>query len=434
MNATRRLRLRCWICVGLACWIAACTDPDAASTGREPGPPADRVADAPAPAVAPARSSARSVSPGALGPVQSVTPSDAWFFVADRVDGLPLHRLGRLALLGNGDVLAVHHGGSELLALSAEGSLRRRIGGRGEGPAEFADLRDAWPCSDSLVVANDGDRYLTSFRPEGELVEAASLAAFPEAPLRVVGADRGCSTFLLEKLSPPASPVAGKIAFGNRRLFRLDPAAERLEPVEITSRWIGSFSAGMPAGATPIEAPFALGDDVALGLDGSVIVISHDRGELVLHRPPGYAPSDTVRWSAADVPERSGSWEELFERPFAAARERFPELRGFPAPEAFPEPSALPKSDRILVGQDGTIFVRLGQGRDRVFFFAEPDRPALPRERWIAFSPEGELVGHYLLPRAHRLVGGGPGRELFVAGTDDAGLPLAYWVPAESPF
>jgi hypothetical protein len=424
MNASDSRIPRLCVLVTLLLGNAACGEPDAPPPRSDLAGPGVRAR-----AVAPASKG----SPWALGPVQGITPSNAWFLVSDEVGGEPIGEFGRLSLLESGDLLAAHEDGSELLVLTPDGSLRRRIGGRGEGYAKFVAIRDAVPCPDSLVVANDGDRYLKWFGPDGKLEETASLAVFPEAPLRVVGADRECSTFLLEKLSPPSSPAVGTTVFGTRALYLLDRSADRLEPVEIPSRWKGIFAASTPGGVTPVEAPFELGDGVAFGLDRAVIVVAHDRGEYVVHRPPAYEATDTVRWAAADVPERVRAWDELFERPFEAARERSPELGAMPPPAEFPVPSALPKSDRILVGQDGTIFVRLGQGRDRVFFFGEAERLSLPRERWIAFTPAGELVGHYLLPRGHRLVGGGPGRELFVAGTDDAGLPLAYWVPAELP-
>lgn len=422
-------QLRRGIPVTLLLVGVACGEPDVPPPATQGAPPAAGSRD-PSDSVAPVM--VTSVSPGALVSVQRVTPSDAWFLVSGEVDGESLASLGRLTLLDNGDVLAVRGGVPELLILTPDESLRATIARGGDRRAAPPRFSDAVPCSPSRIAAHDGDGTLEFYRPDGALIEAVSLASYPEAPLRLVGADRGCSTFLVESIAPASPESPGRTAFGRRTLFLLEPGVDRLRPIDVPSRSEGRFLAQTARGPEPIPAPFGLGDEVAFGLDRSVIVIAHDRGEYVVHRPPAYAPRDTVRWTAAEVPERVAAWDELFERPYAAARERSSELGEMPPPAAFPVPSELPKSDRILVGQDGTVFVRLGQGRDRVFF-ADAERLRLPRERWIAFTPEGGLVGHYLLPRGHRLVGGGPGRELLVAGTDDAGLPLAYWVPAELP-
>ncbi len=70
-------------------------------------------------------------------------------------------------VLPDGRLVVPNSGSSDIRVFSREGRFLERLGGRGEGPGEFAYLAAAWPRGDT-VEAFDGElRRVTRFLPDG---------------------------------------------------------------------------------------------------------------------------------------------------------------------------------------------------------------------------------------------------------------------------
>ena len=88
------------------------------------------------------------------------------------LDGPPEYlfdRIGDVRLLGDGGILVVNHGSTEIRVYDAAGAYLRTIGARGDGPGEFQGISNVLPQGDSLFVFDGRLRRVSIFGVDGSL-------------------------------------------------------------------------------------------------------------------------------------------------------------------------------------------------------------------------------------------------------------------------
>lgn len=279
-----------------------------------------------------------------------------------------------------------------IFVFGAEGRLLRAIGGRGEGPGEFAGRTEiAVTRGDTLRAFDFALWRLTVFDPELELVRTESPPATPHiGQISEVGFDAagrlyqlsyaGFEASLLEALDGRSDVVVR----GRNALARWDAASGRwIDLLTVPSVEV-YFSGGLS------NAPFGRRPLWATRPEGGLWYA--DSGEYALHRvdadgytdclltvqspPPPVTAVDRERYrSAADA-------EDISEAHRRRIRERRREL---------PLPDRKPALQRLHVASDGRVWVR-------------PNLPAsgspdgVPAAEWHVWSPDGRLLARALLP------------------------------------
>lgn len=156
-------------------------------------------------------------------------------------EGVPEYEFFRLVgVLGlrDGRILAVNSGTRELRYYSSDGSYLGSLGGRGEGPGEFAVLGSAYPFGDSLAVSDPTLLRVSILNDQGEFVRSVPFRpSIPTPPAgawsfgpRVLGvfSDGSIMCSTSEFVLPP--PAAGWCDT-RRNLGRWIPESDSLIPL-----------------------------------------------------------------------------------------------------------------------------------------------------------------------------------------------------------
>lgn len=88
------------------------------------------------------------------------------------LEGDPARQFGGVVdpfLLPDGSLAVPDRGSAEIRVFGPDGELLRRLGGPGEGPGEFDNLRSAWPRGDTVEAWDSDARRITRFLPDGEV-------------------------------------------------------------------------------------------------------------------------------------------------------------------------------------------------------------------------------------------------------------------------
>ncbi len=113
-----------------------------------------------------------------LGRVEELSAPEvtADLVFSTRERGIELYRVGDAVLLGNGGVALANTGDTEVLLLSEDGSLVRRVGGRGEGPGEFGVITALLTADSGFLAYDTRLGRLSSFSETGEFLESSRLS------------------------------------------------------------------------------------------------------------------------------------------------------------------------------------------------------------------------------------------------------------------
>jgi len=130
----------------------------------------------------------------------------------------------------NGRILVVDAGLGVLRLFDDEGRFLVEMGGKGEGPGEFSDLRDAWMVSpDTVGVWDSGAARLTYFSVDGSFLRSHALRADPNVA-------SGANLDMLIGGFSDGSVVIGWIEAGA-------PVVGQLSPDRIALMWFDSTGA-----------------------------------------------------------------------------------------------------------------------------------------------------------------------------------------------
>lgn len=326
-----------------------------------------------------------------------------------------LFRAVDLALLPHGAVAVANSGTAEVAVLEADGALRARLGGRGEGPGEFQWLNGVLARGDSVVAVDGATLRFSVFGPDGDLAREFSVEPEPGHPtgIRAVAmGEAGVGVFrevgFAEKLAPGVLRLPGSA-------FRLDWGGTRAVDFP------GSFPGGAIFVLTDGMGTLPLGPDLFLAGDADGFHVGDgERAEVRAYAPDGRL-ARLVRWATVPRPVSEAMRAEWTEAQSASMREQgMPEeavakQRQFQ--ERVPFPEHLPVHRDLVVDEGGHLWVRryrTGLSSDTPTSWqgktVGPDAPLAERPSdWWVFAPDGEWLGSVTTP---------PGLRVEVVTTD----------------
>ncbi len=308
------------------------------------------------------------------------------------------YRVTSAGYVGDNAMAIVNAGSNEILFYNSAGALARRVGGTGDGPAEFAQVFRAHVTDSRLVGALDaGRRRVVLFDSDGALEGSVRLPfvalhnytdVYPlpdgtwiahmarRSPSREMGLRRGRAVFV--RISSSGDTIAS------------------IAEVEGNQTFIWWEDTGGGIDMTP---PFALHTVSTVSREGCLFVGTADSFEIDVYDVwTGLRRS--VRLLGVDQSLESAEWDSRI----AAIRERNREHHGeFSALSHIPRPSKTPAYTNIVAGEDGSIWVRPyrgdGNGRGGWWVFRATGRLVMwvsqPDERptgLLAVGKEGRIV------------------------------------------
>jgi len=338
------------------------------------------------------------------------SPETAWTVDAEPIldigpeqtDSTPLFRLQDIVGIA-GHLAVLNAGSSEVLLFDSVGTLLRRVGRRGSGPGEFAQLRNLYRCGSDTLVVNDGSR-ISVFDSAGTFVRTESVESRSEDGLiRVRGVARNCSTFLLAGTISPA-PAPGQVGRISTLMFwgslrgGVRDTIGMLAGVQVETRNVQGRN-------LPVSLPW--GADGASGLRGDRLYSgSTDRSEIrVFERSRGLV--EVHRWPSQARPVAAED-RALYESRRDWLLQRSPGIRDVVPPlDQFPSiPSTVPEFRSILVDDEGNLWLRsypaFIAGRPDLYDVDVPMRHSPPPgdepELWIVIDPSGRWLGGIRVP------------------------------------
>ena len=338
------------------------------------------------------------------------SPEAVWTLDADPVldigpeqtDSTPLFRVEDI--IGIAAHLAVlNAGASEVLLFDSAGNLRRRVGRRGSGPGEFAQLRDLYRCGSDTLVVNDVSR-ISFFDSTGTFVRTQTVESRSQDGLiRVRGVARNCSTFLLAGMISPA-PALEQIGRTSTLMFWGDLSGKArdtigmLAGIEVATRNVQgrNLPVSLPWGAEGASAVH--GDRLYFG--------STDRSEIRVFESSG-GMVEVYRWPSQARPVSSGD-RALYASKRDSLLQRSPGIRDVVPPlDQFPSvPSRLPEFRSMLVDDEGHVWLRsypaFIAGRPDLYDLDVPMRhnppPGDEPELWHVLDRSGRWLGSIEVP------------------------------------
>ncbi len=266
---------------------------------------------------------------------------------------------------------------------SLEGEPLGTVGRAGEGPGEFAQVRGILALAGGgVVVLDTGVRRLTTFGPDGSLLDSMPLPEGVSAgPIRMDLEGR------LHFRARGRSAPTGEPAWGVYEWLRVDDDLSVVDRIPAPPEDIDvEMVFGTPTGPVTPNLSRTLS---VLGGTGEVIW-SRNRSYLLRRGSPHPGEADTFGVVAArPVLKTPGERREL--------EERIQQAMGTPAPPDLD--SEKPIIQDLAVDQDGRLWVHLRAEAEHF-----PERSGFQwqeRAVWDVWSPEGSLMGRIELPPMH---------------------------------
>lgn len=309
--------------------------------------------------------------------------------------GEPAHEFARIAAVvpfGEG-VLVADGTSNEIRHFDADGRHLRTVGGEGQGPGEFEQLRWMSAIRGDTVLAWDlRNRRLTRFDSDLELIESTRLASSQLYVMAGAFEDGELLLWPFATVPPGQTPRSGLqrgvASYGRARLDR--PASiDTVVRVPSATTYVASDGASMRVPFTnPAEA--TVGRDAIWagnGTDGSLVRYDRDgtpRVEIAL--PPGRRIESAEIEAYVERPLHDFTAEERAER-----RRLLAEV---------PMPDRLPAFDRILADDEDRVWVRRDSGLEEETqvwtVFARDGSPVAALETPRSFTPMAVRAGRIL--------------------------------------
>ena len=300
--------------------------------------------------------------------------------------------------LPDGRILAANGSSAEVMVFDTAGTLVSRFGGRGQGPGELRGIVAVHVCGEGSIAVVDSRRTLHFFDQDGTFTHRARPRLGGRSAL-LRGISRDCRRALLQqRIRMPGSNRLGltEDVFAWADLF--SEAVDTVTTAELLEAWTRSFQGGM----RPWVIPW--------GASGNTNATRHD--QLVLGNGRyselrGYDVTGGLQWivrwpgeprpvTAGDRGRYSTARQEFFSR----VPSDHPEARFlFPALDDYPEvPTHKPLFDRLLLDDQGGIWVRLHPQDSFGLFDLRLPEPMFFTETWTVFDSTGIWLGDVTLP------------------------------------
>ena len=356
--------------IGLLCGLCACGGRDAET--EDTARPAVEVSDSAA------------VTNVFLGRVEELSAPDLVpDFVFSTLElGVELFRVGEALLLGNGGLAVANTGASEVLLLSADGSITARVGGQGEGPGEFSGTTTLLATDAGFLAYDARLARLTEFSENGEFLTSSRLSA----------------QSAIVDLKPLARGAAGHMLaiLGEQRFFLPEGIKRDTTPLlwftdlETEPDTLGVLPAkewsygGIPGGGATRTEPAFGRDIVAHGLMDRALIGDTDVLSLSIYRADGTL---TRRIRGSD-----GGWAVTTEEIGAWRAERLDRM-GQDAPDWY-----LEFVENAPFRETHPAFHAAVLGPDEMVWIGLATRPGEETRRWLVIGPDGQLRGQVDLP------------------------------------
>ncbi len=356
--------------IGLLCGLCACGGRDAET--EDTARPAVEVSDSAA------------VTNVFLGRVEELSAPDLVpDFVFSTLElGVELFRVGEALLLGNGGLAVANTGASEVLFLSADGSITARVGGQGEGPGEFSGTTTLLATDAGFLAYDARLARLTEFSENGEFLTSSRLSA----------------QSAIVDLKPLARGAAGHMLaiLGEQRFFLPEGIKRDTTPLlwftdlETEPDTLGVLPAkewsygGIPGGGATRTEPAFGRDIVAHGLMDRALIGDTDVLSLSIYRADGTL---TRRIRGSD-----GGWAVTTEEIGAWRAERLDRM-GQDAPDWY-----LEFVENAPFRETHPAFHAAVLGPDEMVWIGLATRPGEETRRWLVIGPDGQLRGQVDLP------------------------------------
>lgn len=306
--------------------------------------------------------------------------------VVEGPEALLFERVASVARDGEGNLVVADAGWFQVRTFNANGDHVWTVGGEGEGPGDFLDLKGAWPRSGGGVIAVDGFlQRLSEFGPAGELVRVARLRdAGSPLTYRSWGLDG--SESLLGAATTPSSPG---LSPGETARSLVDVVRHGLDGAirDTVSQFPGAAGGVAESGGDVFHMeslPFSAFPVAAGGADG-VAAAGGESYEIHLFDLAG-----SLRHIARLAEAPPARTEEHLEALVPSDRMRA-------LYEQLPLPTTLPGYANLLFADTGEIWAQ----RYLV--------PGTPSFRWDVFHADGHFLGRVEIAatfRVHAVSGG----------------------------
>lgn len=268
----------------------------------------------------------------------------------------------------------------------------RLLGRVGPGPGEYAGAAASYRCGQDTIVVQTYPSRLSWLDGAGTFVRQRERPAFRYTTL-AVAAD--CSAALT--LSSVRVPSSGPIPEGEIRLTWHDLATD--SATVLTSLPMPKPVLVQVGGRElPVRAPY-ISVPLFAGRGDLAMVGMGERPEVrVYDRVRGLVR--IIRWDTPPVPVTAQDAEQydaiLAYRGATYGQE---EVMDFPQASAFDLPATKPYYSRLLVADDGRLWVQ--RYPDVYAQFEQQDGARFGREpaQWWVFEPTGQLLGLFATPR-----------------------------------
>ena len=294
--------------------------------------------------------------PDASGPTQ--------FF---RVQGVYLDRSNRLWVADGAS--------GELRIFEEDGTHWKTMGGRGEGPGEFVQIRFLGATSaDAVLLGDSGADRITVFDPEGEFVRTERLPSSERpAPRPVDVFADGSVLGQLPRVIAAASLEPGQILRDSVELVRVDLGAQSAEPYGSAGGplWLWTGRSQVPVPFTTNASFDVVGDDVHL--------VSAPEFRVRMLNSKGLRAIYGVERELRTVGEADLDSYREFVQEYLPGEMQAEYLEPLDHEE---RPNHLPGYDRVVASRDGFVWAQV--------YAADLTAP----HDWDVFDAEGRFCGY----------------------------------------
>lgn len=337
----------------------------------------------------------------------------------DSLPGHQLHRVTGAARLASGSIAVGNGGSGEIRVFDPTGGLRAGFGGIGGGPGEFQHIGSLLPVGgDSLMVWDPVLQRLSVWSGEGELGGSVSIRELT-APAVAGTLPGGRLVMTVPQRAAPGQVPAWTTWEDSIEVAVLHPR----QPEDV--RTLGVFpdltrvAAEAPGprrvhALVPTATPAIVRSwrsSIFIGLPGSAEIVRFDTtgsriGTVQLPlEPRERTDEDSEEWLRVSL-------QKSMQRANGA---EVPGLREYLG--QFPQPQTFPAFDQMVVGQDGSIWLR--------GYVGVADESA----EWLKVSPEGDVLATLSMDTSFRITQAGSDWLLGTAtGRDDRELVVLYEV------
>lgn len=300
--------------------------------------------------------------------------------VVEGPEALLFERVVSVARDGEGNLVVADAGWFQIRTFNANGDHVWTVGGQGEGPGDFVDLKGAWPRAGGGVIAVDGFlQRVSEYGPAGELERVAKLrdAGSPLA-YRSWGLDG--SESLLGSATNPSSPG---LSPGETARSLVDIVRHGLDGaiLDTVSQFPGAAGGVAGSGGDIIHMvslPFSAFPAAAGGADG-VAITGGESYEIHLFDLAGSLRH--IARLAEAPPDRT---EEHLKALVPGDRMRA-------LYEQLPLPATLPGYAKLVFADTGELWAQ----RYPV--------PGTPSFHWDVFHPDGHYLGRVEITASFRV-------------------------------